>query len=227
MLLPKVWLSFCAVLSWICLCTRQGNPQGREPCSPVYHSRPFSRYSIYASWGSLHLWPWSDLVGIHSISLAAWYRVAACSTTLSQGLEKINMARGFRSLSPIWENNFLFHPWPSALRMRLILFVAWTVMTHLTKSHKSCNLAASGQAVLARLCWTSFFSCLESPGTDQSSSCCLHPAQHENCLSCFLVLGYSLASFASYVMGSALHRDPTLKNMITSAVLDAQMNLTL
>ena len=28
-------------------------------------------------------------------------------------------------------------------------------------------------------------------------------------------------------MGSALHRDFTLKNMITHAVLDAQMNLTL
>ena len=35
-----------------------------------------------------------DLVGIHSISLAARCRVAACSTTLSQGLEKINLARG-------------------------------------------------------------------------------------------------------------------------------------
>ena len=39
--------------------------------------------------------------------------------------------------------------------------------------------------------------------------------------------GYSLVSYASYVMGSALHRDFTLKNMITPAVLDAQMNLTL
>ena len=28
-------------------------------------------------------------------------------------------------------------------------------------------------------------------------------------------------------MGSVLHRDFTLKNMITHAVLDAQMNLTL
>ena len=44
-----------------------------------------------------------DLVGIHSISLAAHYRVAACSATLSQGLGKINTACGhncthFRSL---------------------------------------------------------------------------------------------------------------------------------
>ena len=35
-----------------------------------------------------------DLVGIHSISLAARYRVAACSTTLGQSLEKIQTARG-------------------------------------------------------------------------------------------------------------------------------------
>ena len=53
-----------------------------------------------------------DLVGIHFISLAARYRVAACSTTLSRGLEKISTARGdnctpFFALSPIWEKEFL------------------------------------------------------------------------------------------------------------------------
>ena len=53
-----------------------------------------------------------DMVGIHSISLAARYRVAACSTTLSQGLEKIQAARGHNSapifaLSPDWEKEFL------------------------------------------------------------------------------------------------------------------------
>ena len=40
-------------------------------------------------------------------------------------------------------------------------------------------------------------------------------------------LGYLLASFASYAMGCALHRDFTLDNMIIRAVLDAQVNLTL
>ena len=53
-----------------------------------------------------------DLVGIHSISLAARYRVAACSTTLSQGLEKIQTARGHNcapifARSPVWEKEFL------------------------------------------------------------------------------------------------------------------------
>ena len=54
----------------------------------------------------------TDLVGIHSISLAARYRVAACSKTLRQGLEKIQTARGHNSapifaLSPVWEKEFL------------------------------------------------------------------------------------------------------------------------
>ena len=51
-------------------------------------------------------------MGIHSISLAARCRVAACSTTLTQGLEKINTARGHNcsllfAISPVWEKEFL------------------------------------------------------------------------------------------------------------------------
>ena len=42
-----------------------------------------------------------DLVGIHSISLAARYRTAAWSSTLNQGLEKIQAARG-QSVAPIF-----------------------------------------------------------------------------------------------------------------------------
>ena len=61
----------------------------------------------------------TDLVGIHSISLAARYRVAACSTTLRQGLEKIRLARGHNcaplfALSPAWEKNFFYPLWPIA-----------------------------------------------------------------------------------------------------------------
>ena len=53
-----------------------------------------------------------DLVGVHSISLAARYRDAACSTTLNQGLEKIQTAREhncapFFALSQVWEKEFL------------------------------------------------------------------------------------------------------------------------
>ena len=54
-----------------------------------------------------------DLIGIHSMSLAARYRVAACSSTLRRGFEKINEARGHNctplfALSPAWERDFLF-----------------------------------------------------------------------------------------------------------------------
>ena len=41
-----------------------------------------------------------------------------------------------------------------------------------------------------------------------------------------LDLGYSLVSFAFYVMGCVLHGDFTLQRTITLAVLDAQVNLT-
>ena len=48
----------------------------------------------------------------HSISLAARYRVAACLTTLTPGLEKIQTARVHNctpifALSPVWEKEFL------------------------------------------------------------------------------------------------------------------------
>ena len=54
-----------------------------------------------------------DLIGIHSITFAARCRVAACSSTLRRGLEKINEARGHNctplfALSPAWERDFLF-----------------------------------------------------------------------------------------------------------------------
>ena len=53
-----------------------------------------------------------DLVDTHSMSPAAHYQVAACSTTLNQGLEKIQTARGHNcapifALSPVWEKGFL------------------------------------------------------------------------------------------------------------------------
>ena len=51
-------------------------------------------------------------MGIYSISLAARYRVAACSTTLRKDLENVQTARGHQctpmfALSPAWEKEFL------------------------------------------------------------------------------------------------------------------------
>ena len=53
-----------------------------------------------------------DLVGSHSISLVARYRTAACSNTLSQGLQKIQAAPEYDfapvlAISSIWEKEFL------------------------------------------------------------------------------------------------------------------------
>ena len=53
-----------------------------------------------------------DLVGIHSISLAARCRTAACTNTLSQSFEKIHAAREYDfapvlTLSSIWDKEFL------------------------------------------------------------------------------------------------------------------------
>ena len=92
------------------MCSRQCHPQSREPCPSVYHSRTVQCYPFQV--GSIcGLGP--DLIGIHSISLAARYRVAACSSTLRRGLEKVNEARGHNctplfALCPVWERDFLF-----------------------------------------------------------------------------------------------------------------------
>ena len=86
-----------------------------------------------------------DLVGIHSMSFAARYRVAACSTSLSQGLEKIQTARGHFALLfslslPAGKKNSLLPPWPVAPRMLSILFVVWTVMANLMKFRRMRNI---------------------------------------------------------------------------------------
>ena len=71
-----------------------------------YHAVPSHFLGVGSIRGLGH-----DRVGIHSISLAARYRVAACSTTLNQDLEKIQTGRGHNctpicALSPVWEKEF-------------------------------------------------------------------------------------------------------------------------
>ena len=75
----------------------------------MYHSRTVQRCLL----SLLQVGPGPDLVGIHSVSLAARYRVAACSSTLRRGLDKINEAREHNctplfALSPAWEWSFCF-----------------------------------------------------------------------------------------------------------------------
>ena len=89
-----------------------------------------------------------DPVGIHSFSLAARYRVAASSTTLNLGLEKIQAAR-VHNFAPIFalltgRENFLHLPWLVAPRTLSKLFVAWTMMASLMKLHRKKQKVATG-----------------------------------------------------------------------------------
>ena len=90
----------------------------------------------------------SNLLGVgsicglcHSISLVARYRVAACSTTLNQGLEKIQAAGG-HNFVPIFvlsldlEQEILFPSTACSTEGVFLLFVAWTMMENLMKSRR-------------------------------------------------------------------------------------------
>ena len=81
---------------------------------PCTTAGPYSAIlTIFLCVGSI----WSlgpDLLGIRSVSLAARYRTAASSDTLTRGLEKIQAARGYDlvpifALSSDWEEKFLIH----------------------------------------------------------------------------------------------------------------------
>ena len=87
-----------------------------------YNAIPSSSLQV----GSI-CWLGPDLFGIHSIISAVRYRVAACSSTLRRGLEKVNEARGHNctslfALSPAWNMSFLFLPWPLTRQMHLTFF---------------------------------------------------------------------------------------------------------
>ena len=84
-----------------------------------------------------------DLVGIHSNSLAARSRTAACSNTLSQGLQRrpkqlvgVTLLRSSRS-ALFGTRNFSLLPWLVALRKRSIWYVVWAVMANLMILHKT------------------------------------------------------------------------------------------
>ena len=172
------------------------------------------------------------LVGIHFMSFAARYRVAACWTTIGQGLEKISSTRGHNctplfALSPIWENA-LFHPWPLALRMHLLLFVGWTVMANLTK------LRGTTSRRLPLGCfWTNFINktfrglFLVVPREPWDGSVVIVLLRSFFTWNLFRLPGL-LVGFLRILCGGlcAAQRFHT-ENMITQAVFDAQMNLTL
>ena len=128
-----------------------------ENHASVYHNKTVQRYPSSLLQVGFICGLGTNVVGIHSISVAARYRVAACSSTLRRGLGKINEARGHNctplfALSPAWEQEFIF-PFMTFHTAKafdiicrldrddaLTLFVDWTVMTHLTKFHKAQKL---------------------------------------------------------------------------------------
>ena len=135
-----------------------------------------------------------DVVGIHSLSLAARYRAAACSTTLNQGLEKIQAVRGKTSLLfslslLTGRKNFLLLPWLVAPRMLSILFVAWTMMANLMKPRRIKNtrlpLDYSVTNYMSRILLVLSLYGFQSSSTNEPLSSCGHPAPHETCIACF------------------------------------------
>ena len=84
-----------------------------------------------------------DLVGIHSVSLAARFRTAASSNTLNKGLEKIQAARG-HDLAPIfalsldWEEKFLISSMAHCTA-EAFMTVVWTTVARLINLHWTKN----------------------------------------------------------------------------------------
>ena len=77
-----------------------------------------------------------DVLGIHSLSLAARYRTTANSGTLANGHVKIHTAREYDrapmyALSPEWKEKFFIPRWHLAPCRPLNLRVAWIVQAKL------------------------------------------------------------------------------------------------
>ena len=164
---------------------------------------------------------------IHSLSLAARYRVAACSSILRRGLEKVNEAREHNctplfALSPAWERDFLF---PS------MTFHTANAFDNVCRLDRDDILDEVPQTKSKRLTLVSFWrSCLQKTllgSWDQSAVIVLLTLCHIIKESRVLrALGYLLASSASSATDYALHRDFTLRRTSILAVLDVQMHLT-
>ena len=164
------------------------------------------------------------------------YRVAGCSSTLSQGLENINIARGqlhssFRSLSPIWEEEF---PLPSMAFSTADAFWFCLSVGPWWHSWRS-STKQKGRKLQLACFWTNFINktllglCPVAPREPSDRSVVIVLLTLCSTWSWYrvlLVLGLLLVSYPSSAVGSALHRYLTLKNMITPAVLDFQMNPT-
>ena len=71
-----------------------------------------------------------------SSSTTMLQEIGECMTKATDGVGSIPAVLARASFG---NPSFLFPPWLSTQRMHLILFVGWTVMTHLTKFHTTEN----------------------------------------------------------------------------------------
>ena len=213
---------FWSKFHWTCMHqTRQLSRTRTMLFSVPQQDRTTLCYLHFLGW--LPLWPWSSFGG-HPLQQLSGSRVAACSTTLSRGLDKISTACGHNS-NPL----FLFGKRSSGsfhgLRMYLIHFVFWTVMTHLTKFHKTRSRK------LPLVCfWTTFKKQDFAGPLSRRASRVLGPISCHRVAHILLHMKIvsrssrprSLVGFLRILCNALC----TPQNTIAHAVLDAQMNLT-
>ena len=108
----KIYAISVLSFHWLRMCSRQCHLKAENNALQCTTAGPYNAiHSSLLQVGSIcGLGP--DSIGIHSLSLAARYRVAAGSYTLRRGLEKVNEARGHNctplfALAPAWEQEFL------------------------------------------------------------------------------------------------------------------------
>ena len=140
------------------------------------------------------------------------------------------IAQLFSLFVPSGRKNFLFPPWPFALWTLLILFVVWKVMAHLMRLRK-----ITSRRLPLGYFWTLHKQDFAGPLSSRASRV-LGPISRYRVADILLHMklvsrasrpGLLVGFLRTLVLGYALHRDFTLKNMIIRAVLDAKMNLTL
>ena len=177
-----------------------------------------------------------DPTWLGSISLAARYRTAACSTTLSQGFEKIQAARGYDftpifALSSDWEKNLAPSMAPSTAEgFKIVCCLDRSGKlddSSQNKEQKTATALLRDKLFGARLCQTNLFTCLQNSWTDQSVWHCGNSASHETCVARRSFWTHCWFFYVTFAMGCARQKDFTLKERNKRVELDARMHPTL
>ena len=166
----------------------------------------------------------ADILGIHTLSLAARYRTASNSVTLANGMAKIQAARehdlaSIYARSSEWKEKLLN---PS---VALNTVEANKIVVRLLDHNGKLDDSLHGKKQKAGR-QTSVFSCLQNSWASQSLSHCTDYAsmkQHH----VLLALGWLLVSCASSAMVFARRKDFTLRERHRRVELDFRTNLTL